>query len=140
MHLEPPPTASAAHHANETTVLQTMPLDITTLKAAGVDVSSIEAKLPLISKLTAREILDSRGNPVRCPWLTAPLLTCVSPRHVEQQHVSVVRACHACEVCSTWLSRAPPTRQARPLPSLLSPDVSDCMYRLLRWISSRRVA
>lgn len=40
-----------------------MPLDIKALKAAGVAVESIEAKLPIISKLVAREILDSRGNP-----------------------------------------------------------------------------
>jgi len=40
-----------------------MPLDINSLKAAGVDVSGIEAKLPIISKIFGREILDSRGNP-----------------------------------------------------------------------------
>merc|ERR1719409_1916334 len=40
-----------------------MPLDLNSLKAAGVDVSAIEAKLPLIKTVFAREILDSRGNP-----------------------------------------------------------------------------
>ena len=40
-----------------------MPLELNALKAAGVDVSAIEAKLPLISKIVGREILDSRGNP-----------------------------------------------------------------------------
>jgi enolase len=36
---------------------------IAALKAAGVDVSALEPKLPLIKTLVAREILDSRGNP-----------------------------------------------------------------------------
>ena len=40
-----------------------MPLSLTALKAAGVDVSKIEADLPLIATIKAREILDSRGNP-----------------------------------------------------------------------------
>ena len=40
-----------------------MPLSLAALKAAGVDVSKIEADLPLIAKIKAREILDSRGNP-----------------------------------------------------------------------------
>merc|ERR1719421_2396233 len=33
------------------------------LQAAGVDVSAIEAGLPVIETIVAREILDSRGNP-----------------------------------------------------------------------------
>merc|ERR1719230_1233953 len=33
------------------------------LKASGVDLSGIEAKLPIIANIVAREILDSRGNP-----------------------------------------------------------------------------
>ena len=40
-----------------------MPLSVTTLKAAGLDISSIEAKLSVISDVKAREVLDSRGNP-----------------------------------------------------------------------------
>jgi len=40
-----------------------MPFSLTALKAAGVDISALDAKVPLISKLVAREILDSRGNP-----------------------------------------------------------------------------
>jgi len=40
-----------------------MPLSLTALKAAGVDISACEAGMPKIKKLVAREILDSRGNP-----------------------------------------------------------------------------
>lgn len=40
-----------------------MPLELNALKASGVDLSAIEAKLPLISRIVGREILDSRGNP-----------------------------------------------------------------------------
>ena len=40
-----------------------MPLSVNTLKAAGLDISSIEAKLSVISDVKAREVLDSRGNP-----------------------------------------------------------------------------
>ena len=40
-----------------------MPLSLSALKAAGVDTSKIDAGLPLIASVTAREILDSRGNP-----------------------------------------------------------------------------
>jgi len=38
-------------------------VSINALKAAGVDISKIEAKLGLIESIKAREILDSRGNP-----------------------------------------------------------------------------
>jgi len=40
-----------------------VPISIAALKANGVDCSAVESKLTLISKLHAREILDSRGNP-----------------------------------------------------------------------------
>jgi len=40
-----------------------MPLSLTALKAAGVDVSKFEASLSIIKEIHAREILDSRGNP-----------------------------------------------------------------------------
>jgi len=40
-----------------------MPFDLKSLKEAGVDTSAIDGKVSKISKLVAREILDSRGNP-----------------------------------------------------------------------------
>jgi len=40
-----------------------VPLSLTALKAAGVDVSKFEASLSIIKEIHAREILDSRGNP-----------------------------------------------------------------------------
>jgi len=40
-----------------------MPLSLAALKAKGVDTSKIESELSKIASLTAREILDSRGNP-----------------------------------------------------------------------------
>ena len=40
-----------------------MPLSITSLTAAGVDLSKITDGMTKIKSLTAREILDSRGNP-----------------------------------------------------------------------------
>jgi len=40
-----------------------MAFSLTALKAAGVDLSKIEGDLPIIEKIFAREILDSRGNP-----------------------------------------------------------------------------
>jgi len=40
-----------------------MPFSLSALKAAGIDMKSIETKLDKISTIVAREILDSRGNP-----------------------------------------------------------------------------
>merc|ERR1719460_1113608 len=40
-----------------------MPLSLAALKAKGVDTTKIEAALPKIASIKAREILDSRGNP-----------------------------------------------------------------------------
>ena len=53
-----PGSRTAASHSESNTE---MPLSIAALKEAGVTLD--EAKLLAISTITAREILDSRGNP-----------------------------------------------------------------------------
>ena len=54
-----PGSRTAASHSESNTAK--MPLSIAALKEAGVTLD--EAKLLAISTITAREILDSRGNP-----------------------------------------------------------------------------